>query len=150
MTAEPTLVNLDRHIFSVGEVSWTPGPLQPASGPVCLVFEPREFETYVMTGIASGNVRVWSEVLASGPPVVAEGWEDVAEVSLKVRSGPLRAMGIGGRRDTRCAWMGTDPVTTGCGSTRTVVTRTTTPHASTPSRTTSSSLGPSSPLHQRR
>lgn len=96
MTAEPTLVCLDSHIFTVGEVSWTQGPLQPVPGPVCLVFEPRECETYVMTGIASGVVRVRSEALASRPSVVADGWEDVAEVSLEVRSGPLRVMGIGG------------------------------------------------------
>ena len=96
MTAEPTLVSLDRHIFSVGEASWTQGPLQPAPEPVCLIFEPRESETYVTTGIASGNVRIWSEPLASRPSVVADGWEDVAEVSLAVRSGPLRVMGIGG------------------------------------------------------
>ena len=96
MAVEPTLVYLDRHIFTVGEVAWTQGPLQPVSGPVCLVFEPRESETYVTTGIASGNARVWSEALASRPSVVADGWEDVAEVSLRVGSGPLRVMGIGG------------------------------------------------------
>ena len=96
MTAEPTLVHLDRHIFSVGELSWTQGPLQPVTGPVCLVFEPRDQETFVTTGISSGNVKVWGEAITSRPSMIAEGWEDIAEVSLTVRSGPLQVMGIGG------------------------------------------------------
>lgn len=96
MTAEPTLVYLDRHIFSVGEVTWTQGPLQPVTGPVCLVFEPRDQETFVTTGISSGSVKVWGEALTSRPSMIAEGWEDIAEVSLTVRSGPLQVMGIGG------------------------------------------------------
>ena len=96
MPPEPTLVFVDSHIASIGEISWMQGPLQPVTGPVCLVFEPRERETYMLTGIASGYIRVWSQALASRPPEISDAWQDVAEVSLKVQTGPLRVAGIGG------------------------------------------------------
>ncbi len=96
MPPEPTLVFVDSHLISIGEVCWMQGPLQPVTGPVCLVFEPREQETFVLTGIATGYVRVSGEALASRPSVLPDGWEDVAEVSLEVHAGPLRVTGIGG------------------------------------------------------
>lgn len=94
MTAEPTLVFVDSHIFSVGEIAWGLGPEQPVTAPLCLVFEPRESETYVRTGIASGRVRVYGQPLSSRPSAVADGWEDVAEVSLTITEGPLIAAGM--------------------------------------------------------
>jgi hypothetical protein len=93
--AEPERVFVDYHQFSVGEVAWADGPRQPEPGPMCLVFEPRHDETFVMTGIATGWVRVTCEALSSRPPVVADGWDDVAEVSLAVSEGPLRVTGWG-------------------------------------------------------
>lgn len=94
MTAEPTLVFVRSHIFAIGEVMWMLGPEQADARPVCLVFEPRDNEASVRTGIASGYVRVWGEALSSRPSAVADGWEDVAEVSLRVSSGPLRFEGM--------------------------------------------------------
>ncbi len=92
--AEPSaVVWVDFHIFTVGEEVLEDEPLQERPTPLCVVFEPRTSTTSVSTGVAVGEVAVRSEALDESPGEAPLDWEDVAEVSLTVRRGPLMATG---------------------------------------------------------
>ncbi len=48
---------------------------------------------HLHTGVAMGPVRITYEALESAPDLDSEGWEDIAEVSFTVGSGPLMFVG---------------------------------------------------------
>lgn len=85
------VVDVDFHQFAVANENWGDEPLQ--ANAACLVFEPRTSRVAVLSGIATGPVTVETQALTSAPPGVADGWEDVAEVSLTIGDRPLEVVG---------------------------------------------------------
>lgn len=85
------VVDVDFHQFSVANGTWDDEPLQ--ANRACLVFEPRTSRVAVLSGIATGPVTVETQALTSPPSGVADGWEDVAEVSLTISDRPLEVVG---------------------------------------------------------
>ncbi|WP_124341823.1 hypothetical protein [Cellulomonas algicola] len=90
-------IYVDFHQFTVvADDAWSDEvPLQPSPGPLALLFEPRTTRAAVLTGIATGPVKVTVAALTSPPIAVDDTWEDVAEVSLEVANS-LEVSGWGG------------------------------------------------------
>lgn len=88
-------IEIDYHQFNLGPDSAQDGELQQTPQPLCLLFEPRELGTAILTGAASGSVWVDVEALDAAPAQVDPAWEDVAELSLTVATGLLRVRGWG-------------------------------------------------------
>ena len=90
-----TVLQADYHQFMLSEGEWGDEPEQKTQERVCLIFEPRVSRVSVLTGIDTGLVHVEAMALDLPPAGVADGWQDVAEVSLHVADGPLVASGWG-------------------------------------------------------
>ena len=89
---------VDFHVVTVGDHDAQDEPPQEAAEPLCLVFEPPVSTTSISTGVAVGDLAVRCEALDECPREAPAEWEDVAEVSLTVRHGPLMATGWNPRR----------------------------------------------------
>ncbi len=86
-------LDVDFHQFTIRSRADLDEPVQdsPAQD---LLFAPRRAHVAVLSGIASGPVAVTTQRLDTAPDQVADGWEDVAEVSLAVDAGEaLRVVG---------------------------------------------------------
>jgi len=81
------VVDVDFHQFTISSGY---GPDEPVlDGSACLLRFPTATRVAVMSGVATGPVTVHTQALSQAPTAVADGWQDVAEVSLVVGEDPL-------------------------------------------------------------
>lgn len=86
--------SVDWHMFIVGQDIGEPYLEDPADGNGVIGRVKRTYCT-VVTGIASGFVRVTTEALDGPPSTIDDTWEDIGEVSLETTPDmPMRAAGV--------------------------------------------------------
>lgn len=81
------VVDVDYHQFTISSGDEVDEPDQ--DGSACLLIAATPTRITVSSGVATGPVEVTTQALTSAPQQVADGWQDVAEVSVTVSDAPL-------------------------------------------------------------